>query len=104
GFRRPVGGAGRKHHERWDGTGYPDGLKREEIPLVARIVNCADTFDALTSTRPYQKGVPLTKAMEVVEDLKGTQLDPNVVDALRRVVEKKAPHAQSAPVPVGQVG
>lgn len=102
GFLMPIRAAARNHHERWDGTGYPDGLKGEEIPLVARIVNCADTFDALTSTRPYQKGVSLTKAMDVVEGLKGTQLDPAVVDALRRVVEKKAGRAE--PEPVRQVG
>jgi HD-GYP domain-containing protein (c-di-GMP phosphodiesterase class II) len=104
GFLLPIRAAARNHHERWDGAGYPDGLKGEAIPLVARIVNCADTFDACTSTRPYQKGLPATKAMEIIEGLKGTQLDPKVVDALRRVVTKKTERIKAAPVPVKQAG
>jgi len=88
-FLTPVRAAVRNHHERWDGTGYPDRLKGEAIPLIARIVNCADTFDACTSTRPYQKALPLDKAMEIMEGLRGGQVDPKVLDALRRVVEKK---------------
>ncbi len=102
GFLMPIRAAARNHHERWDGTGYPDGLKGEEIPLVARIVNCADTFDACTSTRPYQKGIPQAKAMEIIESLKGTQLDPKVVDALRRVIAKKRERIEAEPVPVKQ--
>ncbi len=88
-FLAPVRAAVRNHHERWDGTGYPDGLKGEAIPLIARIVNCADTFDACTSTRPYQKALPLDQAMEILERLRSSQLDPNVLDALARVVERK---------------
>jgi HD-GYP domain-containing protein (c-di-GMP phosphodiesterase class II) len=88
-FLAGVRAAIRNHHERWDGGGYPDALKGEEIPLIARIVNCADTFDACTSTRPYQKALPLDKALEIMEGLRGGQLDPKVLDALRRVVEKK---------------
>ncbi|MCP3103764.1 HD domain-containing protein [Myxococcus sp. K15C18031901] len=79
----------RHHHERWDGTGYPDKLQGEGIPLLARIVACADTFDACTSTRPYQKAMPLEKAMEILDSLSGAQLDPQVVLALRRVLAKK---------------
>jgi HD-GYP domain-containing protein (c-di-GMP phosphodiesterase class II) len=99
-FLHSVRAAVRNHHERWDGTGYPDGLKGKAIPLIARIVNCADTFDACTSTRPYQKAMPLAQAMEILEKLRGTQLDPDVLDALRRVVEKKgvAVEGQAAPV------
>jgi putative nucleotidyltransferase with HDIG domain len=88
-FLGEVRAAVRNHHERWDGNGYPDKLKGDQIPIVARIVNCADTFDACTSTRPYQKALPLEKAMAVMESLRGAQLDPNVLDALRRVVEKR---------------
>ena len=88
-FLAGVRPAIRNHHERWDGTGYPDGLKGEQIPLIARIVNCADTFDACTSTRPYQKAFPLDQALEILQKLRGVQLDPNVLDALKRVVEKK---------------
>jgi HD-GYP domain-containing protein (c-di-GMP phosphodiesterase class II) len=88
-FLGPVRAAIRSHHERWDGKGYPDKLKGVEIPVAARIVNAADTFDACTSTRPYQKAMPLAQAMEIMEKLRGSQLDPDVVDALRRVVEKR---------------
>jgi len=88
-FLAGVRPAIRNHHERWDGTGYPDALKGEDIPLIARIVNCADTFDACTSTRPYQKAMALDKALDVMESLRGGQIDPKVLDALRRVVEKK---------------
>lgn len=88
-FLGPVRAAVLSHHENWDGSGYPDRTKGEEIPLVARIVAAADTFDACTSTRPYQKAMPLADAMAVMEKLRGARLDPGVVDALRRVVEKK---------------
>jgi putative nucleotidyltransferase with HDIG domain len=86
---RPVMAAVRNHHERWDGNGYPDKLAGDAIPLIARIVNCADTWDACTSTRPYQKAMPPEKALEIVRKLSGTQLDPKVVDALERVVHRK---------------
>jgi HD-GYP domain-containing protein (c-di-GMP phosphodiesterase class II) len=90
----------RSHHERWDGTGYPDKLKGEDIPLLARIVGCADTFDACTSTRPYQKAMPLEKAMEILDNLSGRQLDPSVVAALRRVLEKKGVRVEGHRLPV----
>ncbi len=99
-FLSSVRAAIRNHHERWDGTGYPDKLKGDAIPLIARIVNCADTFDACTSTRPYQKALPLDRAMEILESLRGTQLDPKVLDALRRVVEKKRVHVEGQRSPV----
>jgi HD-GYP domain-containing protein (c-di-GMP phosphodiesterase class II) len=79
----------RSHHERWDGSGYPDKLKGEDIPMLARIVACADTFDACTSTRPYQKAMPLEQAMQILDKLSGAQLDPKVVGALRGVLQKK---------------
>jgi HD-GYP domain-containing protein (c-di-GMP phosphodiesterase class II) len=90
----------RSHHERWDGTGYPDKLAGEDIPLLARIVACADTFDACTSTRPYQKAMPLEKAMEILENLSGKQLDPAVVSALRRVLEKRGVRVEGHRLPV----
>ncbi|HVO18773.1 MAG TPA: HD domain-containing phosphohydrolase [Anaeromyxobacter sp.] len=80
----------RSHHERWDGTGYPDGLAGEAIPLVARIVNAADTWDACTSDRPYQKPFPTAHALEIMARLRGTQLDPAVHDALVAVVQRQA--------------
>jgi len=71
----------RHHHERYDGDGYPDGLKGEEIPLIARILAVADTFDALTSERPYRNGLSEEAAIEEIEACKGTQLDAACVQA-----------------------
>jgi putative two-component system response regulator len=74
------------HHERWDGQGYPEGLKAEKIPLSARIVAVADVYDALTSERPYRQiAHPHEIAAYMIESLKGSQLDPNVVEAFERV-------------------
>jgi HD-GYP domain-containing protein (c-di-GMP phosphodiesterase class II) len=72
----------RHHHERRDGTGYPDGLTGEEIPLGARIIAVADTFDAITSTRPYRPARTHDAAMEILEEESGTRLDPLGVGAL----------------------
>jgi response regulator RpfG family c-di-GMP phosphodiesterase len=69
------------HHERWDGGGYPKGLAGCEIPLVARIFSVADTFDAMTSTRPYRQALSLDVAKEEIVRCRGTQFDPEVVDA-----------------------
>ncbi|MSR31819.1 MAG: HD domain-containing protein, partial [Gemmataceae bacterium] len=66
----------RSHHERYDGKGYPDGLKGENIPRVARAVAIADTFDAMASDRPYRKGLPLEAAFKEIEKFKGVQFDP----------------------------
>jgi HD-GYP domain-containing protein (c-di-GMP phosphodiesterase class II) len=79
----------RWHHERWDGTGYPDRLAGDEIPLVARIVNAADTWDACTSNRPYQKALGRADATAVVRSLRGSQLDPMVHAALVTVLERR---------------
>lgn len=68
------------HHERFDGKGYPEGLKGKDIPLIARIIAVADTFDAITSDRPYRKGLPTEYALEEIKKVKGTQLDPEIVD------------------------
>jgi putative two-component system response regulator len=70
------------HHERWDGTGYPKGLKGKEIPLVGRIVAIADVFDALTSKRPYKESFSFEKSYEIIKEDRGTHFDPDVVDAL----------------------
>lgn len=70
----------RYHHERMDGKGYPNGLKGSNIPLWARITAVADTFHALTSNRPYRDGMEMEKALQIVEDVKGTQLCPECVD------------------------
>ena len=69
------------HHEKWDGTGYPKGLKGEEIPLSARFVILADVYDALTSKRPYKKAFSHKKARDIIISEKGKTFDPDVVDA-----------------------
>ncbi len=70
----------RHHHERYDGAGYPDGLKGEAIPLEARFILIADTFDAMTSDRPYRKGLPTEVAIAELKKYAGTQFDPNLVE------------------------
>ena len=77
-----VGRIVRACHERYDGQGYPDGLAGERIPLVARIVACCDAFNAMTSDRSYRKALPLEVATEELRKNRGTQFDPQVVDAL----------------------
>ncbi len=72
----------RHHHEKMDGTGYPDGLAGERIPVEARIVAVADVLDALTTDRPYRAGMPLAEALRVIEGMRGTHLDPTFVDGL----------------------
>ncbi len=69
------------HHERWDGSGYPMGLRGREIPLAARIVAVADVYDALTSKRPYKEAFPHEKAMGIMKEARGTHFDPVVFDA-----------------------
>ncbi|MGQ9495675.1 MAG: HD domain-containing phosphohydrolase [Thermoanaerobaculaceae bacterium] len=71
----------RWHHENWGGGGYPDGLSGEAIPLVARIIAAADVFDAMTTTRPYQKALTMEFVLGRMRELAGTRLDPKVVDA-----------------------
>lgn len=68
------------HHERYDGTGYPSGLKGEAIPVEARVVTIADVFDALTSDRPYRKGMSRESAVTLMKRLKATMLDPGMTD------------------------
>ena len=75
----------RHHHERFDGTGYPDGLAGEDIPLAARVFAVADTLDALTTDRPYRAAVGWAEARAEIERHAGTQFCPAVVDAYRRV-------------------
>ena len=69
----------RSHHEHWDGNGYPDGLKEETIPLVARIVTVADVFDSLTHKRPYKKAWPIEKALTEMKALSGRLFDPEIL-------------------------
>jgi len=77
------------HHERWDGKGYPYGLKGEEIPLGARIIALADTYEALTSNRRYRKACSQKKAIQKIQEVSGTQFDPEIVALFLRVIEKE---------------
>lgn len=77
------------HHERWDGHGYPRGLRAEDIPVAARIVAVADAFDALTHVRPYKQAWSSAEALAEIERERGWQFDPQVVDALVRVIGRE---------------
>lgn len=77
------------HHEHFDGKGYPDHLAGEDISLSARILAVADVFDALISDRPYRAGMKLDKALQIIEDEKGKQFDPSVVQTFLKVIEKE---------------
>ena len=80
----------RSHHERWDGNGYPDGLKEDSIPLPARIVTVADVFDALTHERPYKQAWPLEEALAEMELLSGKLFDPEILKVFFRIQGAKA--------------
>jgi putative nucleotidyltransferase with HDIG domain len=75
----------RSHHERWDGTGYPDGLRGEEIPIVARVFAVADVFDALTTDRPYRPALSLPEARRMIMLGSGSQFDPSVTEAFQSI-------------------
>ena len=76
------------HHEKWDGTGYPRGLKGEEIPLVARLFAIVDVWDALRSDRPYRLAWTKEKALEHIQSLSGTYFDPKVVESFLSLIKK----------------
>jgi len=84
-FPYPVVPIVRHHHESWDGTGYPDGLRGTEIPIGARILSVVDCFDALTSDRPYRRQLSNTEALQILNERKGTMYDPWVVQTFERV-------------------
>ena len=84
-FLRPASAIVRHHHERFDGTGYPDGLKGAEIPLGARLFTVADTLDALTSDRTYRKGPGFEVARTEIERHSGKQFDPHIVDLFLKI-------------------
>jgi two-component system cell cycle response regulator len=81
----PVARLVRSSHERWDGAGYPDGLEGEQIPVGSRIVAVCDAYQAMLSERPYSVAMRPTRALEELSNCAGTQFDPQIVEALRRV-------------------
>jgi diguanylate cyclase (GGDEF)-like protein/putative nucleotidyltransferase with HDIG domain len=96
-FPYPVAPIVRTHHEKWDGTGYPAGLRGEEIPIGARILAAVDCLDALASDRQYRRALPLDQAMEVVRSEAGKAFDPKVVEILSRRYVELERMAQGAP-------
>ena len=93
----------RHHHERYDGDGYPDGLRGDAIPIGARIFSIADAFDAMTSDRHYRRALPLDQTVEELKRHSGSQFDPAVVDVLEDVAEHllaiRRPDSDSQPEP-----
>lgn len=89
GFPKFITTVIRHHHERFDGSGYPDGLKGTEIPIGARIIAVADTFDAMTSSRPYHQARTVDMAIEELKRNAGTQFDPEIVNVFLPVIEKR---------------
>ena len=85
------------HHERFDGAGYPDGLAGVEIPMLSRILAVCDTYDAMTSDRPYRASVEHRLALEEILSCSGSQLDPECVQAFLRVYEEAAPELPAFP-------
>jgi HD-GYP domain-containing protein (c-di-GMP phosphodiesterase class II) len=75
------------HHEQLDGTGYPEGLKGEKIPIIAKIVSVADTYDAMTTDRPYRRGLSKELAIKELRRCSGTQFDKEVVEAFVKAYE-----------------
>ena len=109
GFPYPVEPIVRHHHENWDGSGYPDGLRGKDIPLGARILSVVDCFDALTSDRPYRRELSCDVALDIIRARRGSMYDPEVVDAFlehysdlavsRKLMNGQAPVTAAEPGP-----
>ena len=76
------------HHERWDGKGYPKGLKKEAIPIGARIITLADNYQALISDRRYRKAYPKEEAIKIIKKRSGSQFDPDIVSVFLSILQK----------------
>lgn len=83
------------HHERYDGYGYPDGLKGGEIPYFSRIISIADTFDAMSSSRPYREAIPVKVCVSEILRCSGTQFDPEIAPKAAEILNKKYAPADS---------
>ena len=101
-FPYPVVPIVRHHHENWDGTGYPDRIRGEDIPIGARILSVVDCFDALTSDRPYRRRMTNEAALAILLERRGTMYDPAIVDTFIRTYERIMPAHESAPHPVSR--
>ena len=101
-FPYPVVPIVRHHHENWDGTGYPDGLRGDQIPIGARILAVIDCFDALTSDRPYRRRMTDAEAIAIVRDRRGSMYDPAVVDAFLADYARFMPVSASGPHPASR--
>lgn len=88
-YLRPALDIPYSHHERWDGKGYPRGLKGEEIPLAARIFAVVDAWDAMRSDRPYRKALPVDEALAEIQKGAGTQFDPKVVEVFLALIREE---------------
>jgi diguanylate cyclase (GGDEF)-like protein/putative nucleotidyltransferase with HDIG domain len=93
-FPYPVVPIVRHHHENWDGSGYPDGLKGSDIPIGARILSVVDCFDALTSDRPYRPRLSDADALRILAERRGTMYDPLVIDTFTKIYKEIAPSAE----------
>ncbi len=101
-FLAPLGPIVRAEHERWNGSGYPDGLKGEEIPIEARIIHACDAFHAMASDRSYRKALPLTEIVAEFRKETGHQFDPRVVDVMLQLIEQEPPQINAQPQAAGQ--
>jgi len=101
-FLAPLGPIVRAEHERWNGTGYPDGLKGEEIPIEARIIHACDAFHAMASDRAYRKALPPEEIMAEFRKESAQQFDPRVVEVMLQVIEEEPPHVTAGAQASGQ--
>jgi len=98
-FPYPVVPIVRHHHENWDGTGYPDGLRGSEIPIGARVLSVIDCYDALRSHRPYRRALSPSEALTIIEERSGTMYDPTVVEAFRSIQHEIEAQSVDEPLP-----
>lgn len=87
-YEKIVYDVARHHHEKWNGKGYPDGLSRKDIPLCSRIMAVEDVFDAVSAKRCYRDAMPLEQCFQIIEDGRGQDFDPFIVEALLDMREK----------------